>query len=167
MYIRFFFFPSSFFCIRIQRDLLKLLFLLDQGTVTILKGRKICVLPERSITILLSSRTTKIHQIHVKDLIIAIKFYDNYLCSWLNLLIEFWIWLDNLTESLMFLAHFVGDIHQPLHVGFEEDEGGNTIIVHWYRRKSNLHHVKQLPCSHPLVMVQFSWQWIILTSTLL
>lgn len=47
----------------------------------------------------------------------------------------------NLTESLMFLAHFVGDIHQPLHAGFEDDEGGNTIIVHWYRRKSNLHHV--------------------------
>ncbi|XP_015688259.1 endonuclease 2-like isoform X2 [Oryza brachyantha] len=47
----------------------------------------------------------------------------------------------NLTESLMFLAHFVGDVHQPLHVGFEEDEGGNTIHVHWYRRKENLHHV--------------------------
>ncbi|XP_020096861.1 endonuclease 4-like [Ananas comosus] len=47
----------------------------------------------------------------------------------------------NLTESLMFLAHFVGDVHQPLHVGFEADEGGNTIIVHWYRRKTNLHHV--------------------------
>ncbi|PKU80085.1 endonuclease 2 [Dendrobium catenatum] len=47
----------------------------------------------------------------------------------------------NLTESLMFLAHFVGDIHQPLHVGFQDDEGGNTIIVHWYRRKTNLHHV--------------------------
>ncbi|KAJ4794322.1 Endonuclease 4 [Rhynchospora pubera] len=47
----------------------------------------------------------------------------------------------NLTESLMFLSHFVGDVHQPLHVGFEADEGGNTIIVHWYRRKTNLHHV--------------------------
>ncbi|CAO2209130.1 unnamed protein product [Urochloa humidicola] len=47
----------------------------------------------------------------------------------------------NLTESLMFLAHFVGDVHQPLHVGYAEDEGGNTIIVHWYRRKTNLHHV--------------------------
>ncbi|KAJ6853643.1 putative bifunctional nuclease precursor [Iris pallida] len=47
----------------------------------------------------------------------------------------------NLTESLMFLAHFVGDIHQPLHVSFADDEGGNTIVVHWYRRKSNLHHV--------------------------
>ncbi|MQM06460.1 hypothetical protein Taro_039283 [Colocasia esculenta] len=48
---------------------------------------------------------------------------------------------DNLTESLMFLAHFVGDVHQPLHVSFADDEGGNTIIVHWYRRKTNLHHV--------------------------
>ncbi|XP_042450593.1 endonuclease 4-like [Zingiber officinale] len=47
----------------------------------------------------------------------------------------------NLTESLMFLAHFVGDVHQPLHVGFADDEGGNTIVVHWYRRKTNLHHV--------------------------
>jgi S1/P1 Nuclease len=41
----------------------------------------------------------------------------------------------------MFLSHFVGDVHQPLHVGFEADEGGNTIVVHWYRRKTNLHHV--------------------------
>lgn len=45
------------------------------------------------------------------------------------------------TESLMFLAHFVGDVHQPLHCGHVADLGGNTIIVHWYRRKSNLHHV--------------------------
>ncbi|XP_058215421.1 endonuclease 4-like isoform X2 [Rhododendron vialii] len=47
----------------------------------------------------------------------------------------------NLTEALMFLSHFIGDIHQPLHVGFTGDEGGNTITVRWYRRKTNLHHV--------------------------
>lgn len=47
----------------------------------------------------------------------------------------------NLTEALLFLSHFMGDIHQPLHVGFTGDAGGNTIIVHWYRRKTNLHHV--------------------------
>lgn len=47
----------------------------------------------------------------------------------------------NLTESLMFLSHFIGDVHQPLHVGFIGDEGGNTVTVRWYRRKSNLHHV--------------------------
>ncbi|CAA2984677.1 endonuclease 4-like [Olea europaea var. sylvestris] len=47
----------------------------------------------------------------------------------------------NLTEALMFLSHFVGDVHQPLHVGFVGDKGGNTIKVRWYRRKTNLHHV--------------------------
>lgn len=47
----------------------------------------------------------------------------------------------NLTEALMFLSHFVGDVHQPLHVGFTGDEGGNTIKVRWFRRKTNLHHV--------------------------
>ncbi|KAK1303228.1 Endonuclease 1 [Acorus calamus] len=48
---------------------------------------------------------------------------------------------DNLTESLLFLSHFMGDIHQPLHVGFTSDEGGNTIQLRWFRHKSNLHHV--------------------------
>lgn len=47
----------------------------------------------------------------------------------------------NLTEALLFLAHIVGDIHQPLHVGFTSDLGGNTIKVHWYRRVLNLHHI--------------------------
>lgn len=47
----------------------------------------------------------------------------------------------NLTEALLFLSHFVGDIHQPLHLGFASDEGGNTIELRWFRRKSNLHHV--------------------------
>ncbi|KAL3687685.1 hypothetical protein R1sor_013994 [Riccia sorocarpa] len=50
----------------------------------------------------------------------------------------------NLTEALLFLAHYVGDIHQPLHVGFTGDLGGNTISVHWYTRKYNLHHVNSL-----------------------
>ncbi|KAK4399066.1 Endonuclease 1 [Sesamum angolense] len=47
----------------------------------------------------------------------------------------------NMTEALLFLAHFMGDIHQPMHVGFTSDEGGNTIDLRWFRHKSNLHHV--------------------------
>jgi hypothetical protein len=31
--------------------------------------------------------------------------------------------------SLKFLGHWVGDIHQPLHVSFEDDRGGNSIGV--------------------------------------
>ena len=30
-------------------------------------------------------------------------------------------------EALMFLTHFVGDLHQPLHVGENEDLGGNRV----------------------------------------
>jgi len=33
---------------------------------------------------------------------------------------------EEMTDALMFLVHFIGDIHQPLHVGFKGDEGGNT-----------------------------------------
>jgi hypothetical protein len=31
--------------------------------------------------------------------------------------------------SLKFLGHWVGDVHQPLHVSFEDDRGGNQIDV--------------------------------------
>jgi S1/P1 Nuclease len=31
--------------------------------------------------------------------------------------------------ALKFLGHWVGDIHQPLHVSFEDDRGGNNILV--------------------------------------
>ncbi|XP_047321144.1 endonuclease 1 [Impatiens glandulifera] len=47
----------------------------------------------------------------------------------------------NMTEALLFLSHFMGDIHQPMHVGFTSDEGGNAINLRWFRHKSNLHHV--------------------------
>ncbi|XP_078168520.1 endonuclease 2-like [Carex rostrata] len=46
-----------------------------------------------------------------------------------------------LTQALMFLAHFMGDVHQPLHVGFTMDAGGNSITVHWYNVQTNLHSV--------------------------
>jgi hypothetical protein len=32
-------------------------------------------------------------------------------------------------EALKFLGHWVGDIHQPLHVSFRDDRGGNSIPV--------------------------------------
>ncbi|CAL0322305.1 unnamed protein product [Lupinus luteus] len=47
----------------------------------------------------------------------------------------------NLTQSLLYLSHFMGDVHQPLHVGFTSDKGGNTIEVRWFRKKENLHHI--------------------------
>ncbi|SPT20612.1 unnamed protein product [Triticum aestivum] len=47
----------------------------------------------------------------------------------------------NLTEALLFLSHFMGDIHQPMHVGFTSDMGGNSVNLRWFKHKSNLHHV--------------------------
>ncbi|KAL0699204.1 hypothetical protein Bca4012_055326 [Brassica carinata] len=35
----------------------------------------------------------------------------------------------NLTEALVFLSHYMGDIHQPLHEGFLGDLGGNKVKV--------------------------------------
>lgn len=43
--------------------------------------------------------------------------------------------------ALRFLIHLIGDLHQPLHVGREEDLGGNRITVYWFEKKTNLHAV--------------------------
>ncbi|KAL3937995.1 MAG: hypothetical protein SGBAC_006997 [Bacillariaceae sp.] len=37
----------------------------------------------------------------------------------------------NLTQALMFLTHFIGDIHQPLHASRTTDKGGNNFHVHF------------------------------------
>ena len=42
---------------------------------------------------------------------------------------------------LKLLVHFMGDLHQPLHVGRSEDKGGNDIQVRWFKEGSNLHRV--------------------------
>mgnify|MGYP005725656521 CR=1 FL=1 len=44
-------------------------------------------------------------------------------------------------EALKFLVHFVGDLHQPLHVGRAGDRGGNSISVEWFGDRMNLHRV--------------------------
>jgi S1/P1 Nuclease len=44
-------------------------------------------------------------------------------------------------EALKMLVHLVGDIHQPLHVGCCDDQGGNKVKVKWFRGESNLHRV--------------------------
>ncbi|OZG74747.1 hypothetical protein BTA51_03610 [Hahella sp. CCB-MM4] len=48
---------------------------------------------------------------------------------------------EEMWQALAFYIHFVGDIHQPLHVGRRDDYGGNTIKVKWFGRYTNLHSV--------------------------
>jgi len=43
--------------------------------------------------------------------------------------------------ALVFLIHFVGDVHQPLHCGYGYDRGGNEVKVTWYGTETNLHSV--------------------------
>ena len=42
---------------------------------------------------------------------------------------------------LKMLVHFIGDLHQPLHMGRAGDRGGNSIKVKWFRENTNLHAV--------------------------
>lgn len=42
---------------------------------------------------------------------------------------------------LRLLIHFVGDIHQPMHMGKKEDSGGNGIKIFWFNEPSNLHRL--------------------------
>ena len=42
---------------------------------------------------------------------------------------------------LKLLIHFIGDMHQPMHIGRREDKGGNNIKLQWFYKDSNLHRV--------------------------
>lgn len=47
--------------------------------------------------------------------------------------------LQKRKEALMYLIHFVGDVHQPLHLGNARDRGGNNIRVRFRGKSTNLH----------------------------
>eukprot|EP01006_Ploeotia_vitrea_P033625 TRINITY_DN65595_c2_g1_i1.p1 TRINITY_DN65595_c2_g1~~TRINITY_DN65595_c2_g1_i1.p1 ORF type:complete len:646 (-),score=322.72 TRINITY_DN65595_c2_g1_i1:280-2139(-) len=44
-------------------------------------------------------------------------------------------------DALKFVIHFIGDIHQPLHVGFADDRGGNSITGTYDGHSTNLHAI--------------------------
>jgi hypothetical protein len=48
---------------------------------------------------------------------------------------------DERLLALKYLVHFVGDVHQPLHAGYQDDKGGNTYQLQIFMRGSNLHAV--------------------------
>ncbi|CAG7847875.1 SubName: Full=Related to nuclease Le3 {ECO:0000313/EMBL:CCA77833.1} [Serendipita indica DSM 11827] len=47
---------------------------------------------------------------------------------------------ERVSESLKYVIHFLGDLHQPLHLTARE-RGGNEIKVHFHRRMTNFHSV--------------------------
>jgi len=48
---------------------------------------------------------------------------------------------DQKAFHLKLLVHFLGDLHQPLHVGMADDRGGNQFQVQWFDEGTNLHRV--------------------------
>lgn len=68
--------------------------------------------------------------------------YDTTQSVWSN---EDYIPSNATIDALKFVTHFIGDIHQPLHVSRQSDRGGNSITVHFavgkYNHSSNLHKV--------------------------
>jgi S1/P1 Nuclease len=48
---------------------------------------------------------------------------------------------EQIRTDLLYLMHLVGDIHQPLHIGYADDRGGNEFQVSFMGNGSNLHKV--------------------------
>jgi len=46
---------------------------------------------------------------------------------------------DEVRTRLFYLFHLVGDLHMPLHVGYKDDKGGNSVQVSFFGRNTNLH----------------------------
>ena len=42
-------------------------------------------------------------------------------------------------QAFAFVCHLVGDLHQPLHAGFRDDRGGNTVNIEYRGEEWNLH----------------------------
>ncbi len=53
---------------------------------------------------------------------------------------------DNTTDDdkafyLKMLIHLIGDLHQPMHLGLQEDRGGNDFKLQWNYKDTNMHRV--------------------------
>lgn len=48
---------------------------------------------------------------------------------------------DEQADQLRKLTHWITDLHQPLHLGFAEDRGGNDIMVEFQGEEYNLHRI--------------------------
>ena len=59
---------------------------------------------------------------------------------------------EKIEIDLKILIHLLGDLHQPLHVGYAVDQGGNTIKIFYAATPSNLHRVWDTDIIHDGVL---------------
>jgi hypothetical protein len=48
---------------------------------------------------------------------------------------------EEIKVRILYLFHLIGDLHQPLHVGYGSDRGGNDIKLSFYGKATNLHSI--------------------------
>lgn len=77
-----------------------------------------------------------------------------YLGNHLHVPGVWWIWMREDIELITAIYWRM----QPLHTGFISDAGGNNITVHWYNRRSNLHHVRPMTCPIKTLILQLAFQ---------
>lgn len=53
-------------------------------------------------------------------------------------------------KALKYLVHLVGDVHQPLHAGYQDDRGGNRFQLQAWMQARNLHAVWDSGLLHSL-----------------
>ncbi|GEP49823.1 endonuclease [Flavobacterium noncentrifugens] len=46
---------------------------------------------------------------------------------------------DEIKTRILYLFHLIGDLHQPLHVGYASDKGGNNYQLNYKGKGTNLH----------------------------
>jgi hypothetical protein len=46
---------------------------------------------------------------------------------------------EEIKTKILIIFHLVGDLHQPLHVGYGSDKGGNTMQINYRGQGTNLH----------------------------
>ncbi len=49
--------------------------------------------------------------------------------------------VEQISFNLRILFHLIGDLHQPLHVGYGVDKGGNDVKLMFDGKKESLHHI--------------------------
>jgi hypothetical protein len=62
-------------------------------------------------------------------------------------------------QALKFLIHLIADLHQPLHVGDNNDRGGNLLQVRFFDIGSNLHRVWDSGIIEHHTMNEQVWLW--------
>ncbi len=56
-----------------------------------------------------------------------------------DILVDPLISLSERKDALKFLVHFIGDVHQPLHLGNKKDRGGGTLRFRYRGKEVSLH----------------------------